>query len=78
VEEQSIEIADIWDAGAMGCGELIIHLRGRVRALPPGGVLRLIAHDPGVIEDLPAWCRLTGHSLVAAEHPVYHIRRKEA
>ncbi len=66
-----------WDAGDMGCGELVLQLRTRMRALGPGAVLRLVALDPGAREDLPAWCAMTGHTLVAARHPVYHIRRKE-
>ncbi len=66
-----------WDAGDMGCGELIVLLRGKVRALEPGQVLELIALDTGALEDIPAWCRLTGHALVHAEHPRYLIRRKE-
>lgn len=66
-----------WNAGDMGCGELIIELRLRMRALHPGQVLRLTARDPGAIEDLPAWCRLTGHCLVRADHPTYRVRRKE-
>lgn len=66
-----------WDAGDMGCGELVLELRGRVLALPARGVLRLVARDPGAPEDLPAWCRMTGHTLVRAEHPEYWIRRRE-
>jgi len=68
---------DTWDAAAMGCGELIIHLRARMNALQPGQRLRLIAQDPGAREDLPAWCRLTGHTLVHANHPEYWIARRE-
>lgn len=66
-----------WDAGEMGCGELVLELRTRVRAMAPGQVLRLVAEDTGAREDLPAWCSMTGHSLLRAQHPVYHIRRKE-
>ncbi len=61
----------------MGCGELVIELRARMRELAPGAVLRLVARDPGAVEDIPAWCGLTGHALVDAAHPVYLIRRKE-
>jgi tRNA 2-thiouridine synthesizing protein A len=66
-----------WDAGDLGCGELVLGLRLRLEAMPPGHVLKLTALDPGAPADLPAWCRLTGHALVQAEHPVYLIRRKE-
>lgn len=67
---------DRWDAGDMGCGDLVLELRLRLKALAPGGVLALRATDPGAPIDLPAWCNLTGHSLVAAAHPEYRIRRK--
>ncbi len=66
-----------WDAGDLGCGELVLELRARLTALRPGDVLRLVARDPGAPADLPAWCRMTGHTLVSEAHPVYHIRRKE-
>ena len=68
---------DEWDAGDLGCGELVLELRGRMLELAPGGVLRLIATDAGAPADIPAWCRLTGHELVASDPPVYLIRRKE-
>ncbi|MBI2922170.1 MAG: sulfurtransferase TusA family protein [Planctomycetes bacterium] len=67
-----------WDAGELGCGDLVLELRGRVMGLRPGQVLRINARDPGAPEDLPSWCRLTGHALVAAKHPLYWIRRKES
>jgi TusA-related sulfurtransferase len=54
----TIEPTSIWDAGDMGCGELIVVLRERILALEPGQVLRVIARDPGAPEDLPAWSRL--------------------
>ena len=64
-----------WDAGELGCGELVLELRMRVGAMRPGQVLRLIARDPGARADMPAWCRMTGHTLVSQQHPVYLIKR---
>jgi tRNA 2-thiouridine synthesizing protein A len=61
----------------MGCGDLVLELRARVEALVAGRVLRLTARDPGARADIPAWCRMTGHALVSAQHPIYLIRRKE-
>jgi len=72
-----VDIADKWNAGEMGCGELLIELAGRIRKLSPGQVFELRALDPGAVEDIPAWCRLTGHALISAEHPIYLIRRRE-
>ncbi|MBL8753040.1 MAG: sulfurtransferase TusA family protein [Planctomycetes bacterium] len=60
----------------MGCGDLVLELRTRLAALPPGAVFELRAEDPGAPIDLPAWCKLTGHSMVAVAHPTYRIRRK--
>ncbi len=68
---------DHWDAGELGCGELVIDLRMRMRALAPQQILRLVALDPGAHADIPAWCGMTGHALVHAAHPVYFIRRKD-
>jgi tRNA 2-thiouridine synthesizing protein A len=70
--------ADVeWDAGDLGCGELVLTLRTRMQAMEPGHILKLTARDPGAPADVPAWCRLTGHALVVEQHPVYLIRRKE-
>ena len=66
-----------WDAGDLGCGDLVLELRVRMEALGPGQVLHLTACDPGARADIPAWCRMTGHTLVDQQHPVYQIRRKE-
>ena len=69
--------ADEWDAGHMGCGEVIILLRLRMRKLNPGDVLKLTSMDLGAPEDLPAWCRMTGRRLLRAEHPHYWIEAKQ-
>lgn len=66
-----------WNAGELSCGELVLELRRRMRALPPGSIIKVTALDPAAPEDMPAWCRLTGHALVHARHPSYFIRRKE-
>jgi tRNA 2-thiouridine synthesizing protein A len=68
-----------WDAGDLGCGELVIHLRLRLKALRPGDILRVHATDSGAPHDLPAWCRLTGAALVhhAPGQGLYFIRRGE-
>ena len=72
------EHADVvWDAADLACGVLLLSLRGRMEAMRPGQLLRLIAQDTGTSEDLPAWCQLTGHTLVSAAPPVYMIRRKD-
>lgn len=74
----SVDTADAeWDAGDLGCGELVLDLRRRLSSLAPGALIRVRALDPGAPEDLPSWCRLTGHALVRAAPPDYWIRRKD-
>lgn len=66
-----------WDAGEMGCGELLIELKFRLQELNPGSVMELITLDPGAKQDMPAWCRLTGHKLLFADHPKYKIENRQ-
>ena len=64
-----------WNAGEMGCGHLVFELYRRVNELEPGDRLEVIAQDIGAVTDLPAWCRMTGHELISADHPTYVIER---
>lgn len=59
-----------WDAGHLGCGDLVLALRQRVRAAP-GQVFKVTAQDAGAPADIPAWCGMTGHALVAHD-PATH------
>ena len=74
----SVQADDVWDAGDMGCGELVFLLAQRTRAQGPGKVLELVATDLGAPHDIPAWCRLTGNALLTANPPRYFIRSKES
>jgi len=70
---------EILDSGDTGCGELLMQLPAIFRRLAPGAVFGLINTDPGTPEDLPAWCRMTGHAYLGVRHgerPLYLIRRR--
>ncbi|WP_022871110.1 sulfurtransferase TusA family protein [Yaniella halotolerans] len=67
-----------WNAGDMGCGELVVKLKLKLRdELAPGEVIQLTATDAGAPEDIPAWCRLTSNPLLYQDHPEYFIQAKE-
>jgi len=70
-------VAAEWNAGELGCGELVLELRYRLASMKPGEVFKLVARDAGAPADIPAWCRMTGHALLSTQHPVYLIQRKE-
>jgi tRNA 2-thiouridine synthesizing protein A len=67
-----------WDAGDLGCGELVLRLRFLLKEMRPGDIIRVHATDTGAPHDLPAWCRMTGEALVAhdPESHLYWIQRK--
>ena len=73
---EGLAVADHWDAGDMGCGEVLILLRLRMQTLKPREVLRLTSRDLGAPEELPSWCRMTGRRLLRADHPDYWIEQR--
>jgi TusA-related sulfurtransferase len=36
-----------------------------IKQMQIGQILELIADDPGVVEDIPAWCKATGQEFLA-------------
>jgi tRNA 2-thiouridine synthesizing protein A len=65
-----------WDAGDLGCGDLVLELRQRLERMSDGQIIRVVASDPGARADMPAWCRMTGHTLVWMDHPIYFIQKR--
>ncbi len=65
-----------WEAGEIGCGRLVTELRDRMNRLEPGEQLEVVSESAGAPLDLPAWCQMTGHRLVLADHPLYVIERR--
>lgn len=55
------------DACGLSCPEPILRLAARMKELPPGMTLKILADDPGAKEDIPAWCRRTGNPLVSID-----------
>jgi tRNA 2-thiouridine synthesizing protein A len=67
----------LYDAGDKGCGEgPLDDIALLIRKMTPGQSLEIRATEPSVAVDLPAWCRLTGHTLVQHEGDRYLVRRK--
>lgn len=66
------------DGGDLSCARLLILLRGRAAELDDGSVVHLTTTDPVAPIDLPAWCRLTGHSYLGlvddGPPPAYGVR----
>lgn len=52
------------DARGLICPLPVLRARKRLRALPAGGVLRLLSTDPAAVVDVPHFCAEAGHSLL--------------
>lgn len=55
------------DARNIMCPLPVIRTQDRVAQLSPGDVLEVVCTDPGALNDIPAWCRINGHRILAAE-----------
>lgn len=74
----------VCDGGDLDCGSgLLLIIREAMAPLRPGGILEVRSREPSVREDLPAWCRMVGHPLLAIEDggagtTCYLVRKKGA
>ncbi len=72
------------DGGDLDCGSgLLLIIRNAMDPLPSGAILEVRSREISVKEDLPAWCRLVGHDMLAsrpgdAGSTNYFIRKKTA
>jgi tRNA 2-thiouridine synthesizing protein A len=55
------------DAKGLACPLPILKARRAMDGLQPGDTLEVLATDPGSMADFEAFCRSTGHELLAAE-----------
>ena len=53
------------DARNLLCPMPVVRTQQTVGSLAPGVVLDVLCTDPGAREDIPAWCRINGHEVVA-------------
>ena len=72
---REIAVSAVCDGGDQGCGGgLLLLMLQAIKRLESGSVLEVRSTDPGVREDLPAWCRMTGHKLLAEQEGEQHNR----
>ncbi len=62
------------DTRGMLCPIPVIRTQDAVRELAAGDVLEVVATDPGVLHDIPTWCRVHGHELLATSEENNEIR----
>ena len=52
------------DARRLLCPLPVIRVQDRVAELAPGTQVEAVCTDPGVLHDIPAWCRINGHQVI--------------
>ena len=58
-------VASRLDARQLICPMPVIRTQEYIRQLAAGDELEVIATDPGVLQDIPAWCRVHGHEVLS-------------
>lgn len=56
----------VLDTKGLRCPLPVLKARKALKDVAPGGVLRVLATDPGAVKDFEAFCKTTGHRLLAS------------
>ena len=79
IQRKSDEIA-VLDAKGLYCPEPVMLLHNKVRDLPGGGLLKVLATDPSTERDIQKFCVFLGHELIEATRDdtlfTYLIKKK--
>ena len=52
------------DARRLLCPMPVIRVQNKAAELNPGETIEVVCTDPGVLHDIPAWCRINGHKVL--------------
>ncbi|MBL1262848.1 sulfurtransferase TusA family protein [Methylomicrobium sp. RS1] len=55
---------EILNARRLLCPLPVIRTQNKIKEMRPGAHLEVICTDPGVMQDIPAWCRIHGHTVL--------------
>ena len=55
------------DCQRLLCPMPVIRVQDAVARLTRGDTVTAVCTDPGVLRDIPAWCRINGHVVVATD-----------
>jgi len=52
------------DVKRLLCPMPVIRTQDKIKELSPGDRLTVVCTDPGALNDIPAWCRINGHTVI--------------
>ena len=64
----------VLDARRLLCPMPVIRTQNAVAQLTPGDTLEVHATDPGVLQDIPMWCRVHGHEVLTTDKLESEVR----
>lgn len=67
IDGKTIKIVSTVDAVGLFCPLPVVKLKVEIEKVGLNQVVELLADDPGVLEDLPAWCKETNNRLLSIE-----------
>ena len=60
----TLQITQTLDARGLSCPMPIVKTAQAIKTIPSGGLIEVLATDPGSVKDFAAWSRTTGNELV--------------
>jgi tRNA 2-thiouridine synthesizing protein A len=57
----------VLDAKGLKCPLPVLRARKAMKEVPPGGLLQVLATDPGAVKDFAHFCETTGHKLIESK-----------
>ena len=61
------------DTSGLLCPLPVIRTQDALKTMQPGQILSVVATDPGAAHDIPAWCRVHGHELLAHDETEFEL-----
>jgi tRNA 2-thiouridine synthesizing protein A len=61
------------DARRLLCPMPVIRLQDCINRQPAGAQVRISCTDPGALSDIPTWCRINGHQVLATDEALDEI-----
>jgi tRNA 2-thiouridine synthesizing protein A len=55
------------DARRLMCPMPVIKTQNAIKTMASGDKLQVTCTDPGVMQDIPTWCRINGHSVLKSD-----------
>ncbi len=61
------------DAKRLLCPMPVIRLGEKIDVINNGDLIEMVATDPGVLHDIPAWCKVHGHKVLEIDEKTDEI-----